>query len=381
MRRHLLLRALLATSLLPLLALTACVDEEDEPGVADTTWDFAYVSLNPPAPGDQRIHVGTMDGEELQLTFDSSQLFDITPLFSPDGAHLAFQRAEDRAGRGASDVFVLDMETGDETRLTEVGADEDCRAVPLNWNASSDTLAFRCLGDDSSFAGIASLDGTVTLASSEDLEYLNAALLPDSQLLTVARDDDDIVHLRRYNADLSSGSTVATLDERRARFLHVSPNGARAVLIQDADPGTTADGLVDASLLVIDLSSGDVTEHLGGEDIGPHRAHSWHPDNRQVLVSTGGWGNPTGRLFLLDVTDGSETEIADSSLLDHGSIDGAEVSPDGEWIIFGDSNAEDLTWNTASIHLIRANGEDHRRLTGLSVADRSNMPTFNPAAF
>lgn len=363
-----LLRPLLASALGLLFLLSGCITEDDEPGIGDTIWDFAYVSLNPPTPGSQRIHLATLDGEEMQITFESSQVADTSPIFSPDGSHVVFNRADD--------AFVIDMASGDETRLTEFDNEEDCRVVARDWNASSDSIAFRCSGDES-FIGVATLDGTVSQPSS-DVEHLDAVFLPNGDVLTLAVDDDNIRHLRRYNSALTTGSTIATFDDRTLQDLSVSPDGAWATLIEDVDPDTEATNRNDAILLLIDIESGAVTEHL---DSGPHGVHSWHPDSERVLLSTGGWGNPAGRLFFLDVTDGSETEIADTSIISNGSIDDADVSPDGEWIIFADSNAEDLTWNSSSIHVIGTDGEDHRRLTDLSISDRAAMPSFNPAAF
>ena len=65
-----------------------------------------------------------------------------SPTFAPDGRRLAFIAAE----RGTANVFVLDLDTGDETRVTDFAG--DVQLAGLRWHPSEEKLAAARIGAD-----------------------------------------------------------------------------------------------------------------------------------------------------------------------------------------------------------------------------------------
>lgn len=373
------------------LCVSGCVGGVDDLNDAD----IAYVSANPPEPRFvtiQAVELGHRDRPVAEPPRPDQG--HITPHFSPDGRHIAYERRVPDQGERVGRLLAVDAEGFHQRELTALGHDQRCQLLPRGWNAEGTYIAFVCnpVGNTNRprQVGYAELEGGSTrLDPVEGVdEFTDVQFTPHGDLLTLARDSEyptrSLVEVDP-SADDGDPDRIATFeDDRPIDGLRISPDGTEAALVRMDDD--TDQVRPSGHLMVVDLESGDTRRLLADDNgqtaSGPHSLQGWHPDGDRLLVATGGFEADPGPLRMIDATDDTEqTTLAEVDDLDYGTIRRADISPDGEMVVFSDNDADEdnpLQWRKGRMYLVNTDGSDLRQLDGLTVPDEVTHPTFNP---
>jgi hypothetical protein len=293
---------------------TSTLTPDDTDG-SSTFYDLYAIDLG---TGDKTLLTGSVTGGvELYSWFSS---------FSPDGTTvivLSYSTlTPDDTDGGKSDLYAIDLGTGDKTLLTG-------------------SVAGGVEGEASSFAGWAP-DGTTMIVQS------SSALTPD---------DMDGLRYDLYAIDFTTGNktlltaSVAGGTEGHSYFAGWSPDEATAIFGSSAalTPDDT-DGSTFNDLYAVDWVSGDktlLTASVAGGAEGHSYVAGWSPDGATVLVGsistltsddTDG-GSQAWDLYAIDFTTGNKTLLTASVA---GGFEGGSTfsgwSPDGTTIVVS-SNA------------------------------------------
>lgn len=123
--------------------------------------DSSRIAFTTDREGDPEIYTMNADGTGSANLTDSAGTEDWAPAWSPDGTRIAFIRVEpfERMDPRIPQVFVMDMRSGDVTRLTDVPSG----ATDPAWSPDGATIAFE--GDGDIFVMDADGSGIVRLAA------------------------------------------------------------------------------------------------------------------------------------------------------------------------------------------------------------------------
>lgn len=363
-----------------LVLLTGCpIVDQDQEADFETTYDFAYQAQN----SGQNIHMGTLDGHDLRVPgINELGNSNFSAQFSPDGKFLSLGHGQN----GVYDAYLIDLDDGSHTRLTEQGEEFECPMRVTSWNPDSDTLTYNCpTGDDDGpvIGGVATIDGELTPFDSgdDDISHRGGIFMPDGDLLMFSEevgeeDDESKRQVRRVAPDELPATGEVLVED--AELLTISsaafsPDGSQLALSK-AKP----DDDDDRAIVTLDLENGEISEVMA-HDGDFHYVRDWHPEDDRILVGTGGFGLEKGKLHIVDASDEDyQTVLRDTDEMVYGSLHG-EFSPDGERVIFGDVDTEGGRWYEGSIYLIDVDGENLEKIG--STPNRAAEPTFNSAAF
>ena len=350
--------------------------------------DYAYASFG---SGGQQLYAGSFDASTYQLSNTISGVYDLRPLFSPDGTQVAFTRAQNIGGIWAGEMAATGV--GDDQvveDLTDFGIDAGCEVRAWDWNAAGDEIAWTCDPDDGDQrAGITTLDGNVTeFEAAGDGAYSVPQFLPDGDVLVVRTEDGAPAELRRLDPATPSdpGDLVYEADdERPLSNARLSPDGSEVVVQRPTEGADLDHPRPIVTLLVIDVASGAVTEVLageehGGDEPGPHSVLDWHPDGDRLLVGTGGYGEPMVVRFIDIATSSVDGVVVGEADVSSGNtIGSADVAPDGSFVLYAETNTdEDGSYTQGHLYRVNADG------TGLEqigdAGSRAATPALNGAA-
>lgn len=371
------------------VAILACTDDETQLDDAD----IAYVSANPPEPRLVSVQGLSLGGDDQPIAeAPRPDHYNIAPHFSPDGDVVAFERRVFDTDENVGRLFAVDLDDPQlhQRQLTDLGHDERCQLWPRGWSPDGESVGFVCVpvdNDGPRRIGIAELDGDARLLEPDADAYTDIRFDPDGRLVVLARDGDQRRLIRLDPDDPDQPDEIATFeDNRHVDELRVGPDGDRVALVEATDDASLSTPRFDARLLVVDLDDGQTRQLLAGDDeptaAGRHSVQGFHPDGDELLVATGGFGHDPGPLRLIDVDEPTEqTTLAESDDLEYGTIRRADISADGDTVVFSDNDSDDnepMRWSQGHLHLVETDGSDLDRLDDLSVPDQVNQPTFNP---
>jgi Tol biopolymer transport system component len=177
-----------------------------------------------------------VDGSNVgRLTFSARQdavVVDDYPHWSPDGRRIVFQRTTFAGGRPDADVWLIDIETGQETRLTDIPDDWD--STP-SFGADGNSVLFesdRGRGFDIYRLALESLE--VTQLTNERGIDAQAKESPGGDRIAFAssRDGDSEIYVMD-----SDGANVRQITDNDAddRYPHWSPDSKWLVFESDRD--------------------------------------------------------------------------------------------------------------------------------------------------
>ncbi len=315
--------------------------------------------------------------------------YDGVPRFSWDGKLLAYSHGNVTQ----SDIAVLDIAEGTQTRLTEFGEEQGCHVLPGSFSPDGELLSVFCLiGDDNSvyypaISAVVSVgDGDVTIFrdpnADPDFIVLAGGFGGDGELYAQVWSDDGQDGVDTFNRlDLDNPDTPGEElfsfggDPRVALSGQFSGQSNRALFsrFHPADAN-------DVELALVDFDADDYDSILDAEAAADIMySLAFHPDEDSALIARGSAATGVGDLRLIDVDDyeNEQTVLADDTVLEHGSLSG-QISPDGQLVIFGDSDGDQGTWSVGSIYVVDIDGEN---LEKISTPDEASSPAFNPAAF
>ncbi|WP_165492108.1 cell wall-binding repeat-containing protein [Egibacter rhizosphaerae] len=354
--------------------------------------DFAFLRFDSSAsPTIRSAAVGTFDGSVEELSNSHPEEQHSPSAFSPDGEWLLYRRAAE-PGVAEEDVEeqvrLVSVEEGSaSTRILSDGDERDCSLSNLHFDPTGEQVAFVCedaADDDAESIGISDLDGDTTWI--DDAAFQQVRIGEGGELFVV-RDAGDGEELRER--DLTSpeaeGDLIHSVDEGTLQNLQVSDDGSQIAMTHVRGDSTTRGD--DASILVIDLDTGSVTELLADADgdaaMDEHQLRDWHPDGDQVLVATGGYdGSGESTLRLVSIADDTDqTIVAEPRHLDEDTINRAEVSPDGGFVFYSNPNRSGSVFNRPSVWLYDLESEQRTTVDLPSGFGGPGLPLLNPAAF
>lgn len=357
------------------------------------TPDYAFLRFNPDvSPTIRSTAIGTIDGraEELSNMRPGEQH---TPAdFSPDGDWLAYDRDADPdtdVGDIDTEVRIVSLAEGSaETRVLSDGDGRDCDFGNIHFSADGQQVAFECVDeadDDRTWIGVSDLEDGGETRWVEEPDTLTARFAEGDDLLVVLDDGDgERLELRDVADPEAAGEVLDSVNEGILADLRVSDDGSQLAMthIRDDEVGTRD---ADASIRVVDLNGGGVTELLADADgdaaLAAHQLFGWHPDGEQVLVGTGGIGDAE-QLALVSLDDDTDqTVIVTAEDLIEDTINRADVSSDGDRVLYADAaQLSGTTLHRPNAWIADADGSDRTELELPDGFGGPANPLLNPNA-
>lgn len=216
------------------------------------------------------------------------------PDWSPDGSRIAFARG---MGQGRLDIFVVDSDGSDQTRLTFTEAPGVMNLHPA-WAPDGSKIAFSSTREGCSQIFLMNTDGgDVARLSDGSHCHQNPSWSADgSQMVVTSWSQEDFPpDLWVIDVDGSERRRLTDLDEAAARA-DWSPDGSRIVFKHES------------AIWVID-SDGSGLERVAVTGGGAGKPR-WAPDSRRIIYPDAG-NNGALDLFVLDLETGETTNITD----------------------------------------------------------------------
>jgi Tol biopolymer transport system component len=200
------------------------------------------------------LDVATM--EETRLTLSEEEAYNYNPKWSPDGVHIVFYSYRLREGDWASDIYVLNTETGEETAITTNGMSNG----GPDWSPDGTRIAFHSYMDTDEGAEIYVYDlEEETFTRLTDNDYTDAIPMwsPDGErlLFWAAPDEDRDLYVMDADGDNVVQLTDTLGSDWQAEW---SPDGERIVFISERDG--------DSELFIMDADGGNV-EQITDNDV------------------------------------------------------------------------------------------------------------------
>ncbi len=333
----------------------------EQPAVAPDGSQIAYVLATIDADADRTVRtlwrVGAVAGEPAQLTRGKS---DSAPAWSPDGARIAFLRAED----GPAQVWALPAAGGEPEQLTTL----PLGAGPPAWSPDGSRIAFTAPADMDAAAGEDKKARARRAAAPIVADRLNYQS-DGAGLLRTVRNHVHVVDMAtRQCRQVTSGDWHAA----RPSW---SPDSSRLAFAATTPPDS--DLTMGAPVYVLEVSDPAAQPELVGLPEGTGGRTTWTADGLALLV-VGTVGRPVGHSGLLRVPlDGGQvTNLAGP--LDRNVMPGGPAYPgappqlagDGQTVVFcvrdnGCSHAYAVTRDGPPRPVVTGSG---RVVGGLSVA-------------
>ncbi|MCP4547498.1 MAG: hypothetical protein GY835_13655 [bacterium] len=239
--------------------------------------------LNPPVQEDSR------PPEPLQVSpLTSDPGHDAFPSFSPDGTRIAFSRRTTEAD--PYHVYVKQPRQAQELQLTD---GEFSDKYPT-WSPDGSTVAFvRLDGDSRIICSIPSLGGPVQMLCRLNGRSLGLDWSPDGSSLAIGHSPFDgrfailILDLTRGEIRTLTQPPDSGWGDLRPRF---SPEGDQIAFVRNLEPGENV-------ICLAPIAGEPVTTIPAA--FGSVRDLAWHPDGRQLVISTNqGRGGQLGNLTI-----------------------------------------------------------------------------------
>jgi len=293
--------------------------------------------------GVRGIWVMQADGSQLRrLTSDPG---DGQPVWSPDGARIAFQATRDADVRTLDQyglamhrmMYVMDANGGNVRRLT------DTPAASLRWSPDAQHIAFQSSAEDEANWHIESVvSNAIYVIDADgrrqrrvtDLEHRHAfaAWSPDSRRVAFASDRDADWEI--YVVDIEGGPERRLTNRAGPdRYPVWSPDGRLLAYAAGDLAAARAGGPAQATIVVLSLESGAVRHVVRTPENAVLRA--WSPDGRQILFVTNDVllvDHETGRVTL--ITDTPDARELGSAFLPGASKVAYRSDVDGNWEIY-----------------------------------------------
>lgn len=265
----------------------------------------------------------------IRLTTPPAGASDQNPAFSPDGSSLVFTRFEEGYNDGPAGLFLLDLNSGQISRLTPAEDQDNVNLPGAAWNAASDTIVFASDRSEADDLWRIAPDGSDLdrISTHTGLPwYIEPSWSPDGQwvVFEASRPGDsadgrvgEIWKIRSDGIDLTQ--LTSGFDDRQPNW---SPAGDHILFQRRVLP----DGQWDIFAIAPDGS--DLQNLTDSPNIDETDA-SWSPGGSCIVYSTDNGGLPVPSIFIID--GGQQTQVTFSNSREDSA---PSWLPDGKWIAF-----------------------------------------------
>ena len=274
-----------------------------------------------------------------------------SPVWSPDGQHIAFHAYND----GNYDIYVMDADGKNPRNLTQ-STHRD--GVPV-WSPNGQHIAFTSERDDNRGIYVMDADGKNLRNLIQKTAYdASPVWSPDSQHIAFESDEDIYV----MDAD---GKNLRNLTQNTAYAYDASP-----VWSPDSQHIAFTSGRADNydnlnyGIYVMD-ADGENLRNLT-QNIAYDASPAWSPDGQHIAFTSGRYGNRD--IYVMDADGENLRNLTQNIAYDAAS---PVWSPDSQHIAF-----ESYHDDNYDIYMVDADGENLRNLTQNTVRDRS--PVWSP---
>ena len=274
-----------------------------------------------------------------RLTAPPGDSSDQNPAYSPNGAQMVFTRFDRGYNEGPAALLLLDLATGQITRLTPAEDQDNVNLPGSAWNPHNNRIIFasdrmesgdvwRVAPDGSDFSRITHHDGKPW--------YIEPSWSPDGKWIVFEvrqggqSEDGSVGKFWKGQAD-GSGLTQLTgdpaFDDRQPNW---SPAGDRILFQRRELP----DGQWD--IYTIDPQGGtlrNVTANPASDTDA-----SWSPDGKWIVVSCDYGGLLLPNIFVYPAKAGTPLRITTTDTHEDGA---PSWSPDGQWVSFESHPGQD----------------------------------------
>ena len=256
------------------------------------------------------IFIADVDGgPPLNLTHNPA--WETSPVWSPDGAEIAFVKA---AGEGTRTINVMTKNGGNPRRLTEPGNHRTVR-----WSPDGAHLVF----ESDATLYVIRADGTGARRLPTASYSFKPQWSPDGRQILFFTTPDGQFHMHLINADGTNERRLISTP-RGVDSAEWSPDGSQIVFTTFNDEGTS-------NLYVIN-TDGTGLKRLTSPDFYDYEP-TWSPDGTHIAYVSGING---GSALTLIRADGSNRQV-----LVGGHVREPAWSPDGRALVYSNYQAED----------------------------------------
>jgi len=276
----------------------------------------------------------------IRLAMPPGAASDQNPAFSPDGTRLVFTRFENGYNHGPAGLFLLDLDSGQVTRLTPAEDQDNVNLPGAAWNGINGWIVFasdRAGSDDLWRIAPDGSDFSRTTSHRGPPWYIEPSWSPDGQWIVFEADrgrpDDrqqgSIWKVRADGSDLTqlTNGPGGGTDDRQPNW---SPAGDR-ILFQRRVPGSE-----DWNIFTMTLDGSDLQQVT--TDSSSDTDASWSPDGTCIVFSSDFGSLEVPNIFVIAVNGGYPIQI---TFFDTNEDGAPSWSPDGQWIVFESHAGQD----------------------------------------
>jgi TolB protein len=268
------------------------------------------------------------------------------PIFSPDGAKLAFwtRPAVGQAGQNGSNnallfpfhLYVANADGSDPHAVAGGRTFRLCCPSPVAWSPDSQSIAFLVWDPNADETWIIPVDGRGPAGPliSNGSHHLGPSWSPDGRWIAFVEDtpSDALIHkivvMHPDGTDRRVLHRQRSIDPDEPTFggaLQWAPDSTRLAYVRGADPDDPTDPPHAGLLEVVGLDGGE--RRVMTETSGWLNDLSWSPDGRSLAVMV---GDPSTSIRVVDVATGDSRPIARCSVHYDAPL---RWSPDGRYLI------------------------------------------------
>jgi TolB protein len=249
------------------------------------------------------INVMNADGTGRTRLTDDAMVFSQIA-WSPDGERIAFSRSD---GAGTGEIYVIDADGTDQTRLSSTAGDEIDVGAPV-WSPDGEKIAFERY--------VAKVTASASAAAADSTAEPGASPVPEMSGIYVVEADGT-----------GQATPINSMDASSPAW---SPDGEKITFVNSGEIYTmNSDGTGQTRL----------TGSLAGDSGGP----DWSPDERIAFVNS-------GEIYTMNADGTGQTRLTDVAGTRIANVEGATWSPDGKKIAFWAYSSSGSTTDLCAIN-------------------------------
>ena len=275
---------------------------------------------------------------------------DTSPVFSPDGSRIAFVRG---TVNGVEDLFVVPVEGGDPTRVTN----DSSTIRGLAWSPDGESLIYASQRGGVSGLWRVDADGgapSLVRTASEGTVFSHPTVSGTSLAYTQESAQSDIWRLRRSSRYAAFQSEPVTSSTQEDKYPTISPSGDRLAFVSERS------GQPEVWVSAMNGSAASQVSSLEGPDI---RSVAWSSDGTQICFVAR--KNGASNLFSISASGGPVEQLTEKE----AEVVAPRWGRSDRWIYYAsnETGAWEI-WRTS-----RKNGESQQVTTGGAIAAQESV--------